>query len=197
MQAKPGVVTRRAAAAAAPAPVAKPAAATRPSRRAGPKLHESKAAQHQAAGQAAAENAVARRTRARRAAAAAEPTAIEAAPPTPLPDIDSGDAIDPLAASDYVAEIYNYYKRVEHSFLVNPDYMAQQVSLELCRLASGAQLHRGVLVLVLLASSVLLQNTELHQEVSRTNVGGAQRQDACHPGGLAGRCAPQVQGEPA
>lgn len=32
-----------------------------------------------------------------------------------------------LAATEYVNDIYTYYKRVEHKFLVPADYMKQQV----------------------------------------------------------------------
>ena len=48
-------------------------------------------------------------------------------PPSPVPDIDSADKDDPLAASEYIGDIFSYYKRVEPHFRVTPDYMARQV----------------------------------------------------------------------
>lgn len=45
-----------------------------------------------------------------------------------LPDIDSADAHDPLAATDFVTDIFSYYKRVEPQLRVAPDYMSRQVS---------------------------------------------------------------------
>lgn len=47
--------------------------------------------------------------------------------PAPLPDIDSGDAHDPLAATDWVQDIFAYYKRMEPQIRVSPDYMQRQV----------------------------------------------------------------------
>jgi hypothetical protein len=44
-----------------------------------------------------------------------------------LPDIDSFDAEDPLAATDFVSDIFSYYKRVEPQLRVAPDYMSRQV----------------------------------------------------------------------
>lgn len=46
---------------------------------------------------------------------------------SPLPDIDSSDRNDPLAATDYVHNIHNYYRRVEPKYRVDPAYMAGQV----------------------------------------------------------------------
>jgi cyclin B len=48
-------------------------------------------------------------------------------PQSPMPDIDSADRKDPLAASEYVADIFSYYKRVEPQFRVSPNYMSRQV----------------------------------------------------------------------
>ena len=48
-------------------------------------------------------------------------------PQSPMPDIDSGDKKDPLAASEYVADIFSYYKRIEPQFRVSPSYMSRQV----------------------------------------------------------------------
>ncbi len=50
-------------------------------------------------------------------------------PQSPMPDIDSGDKKDPLAASEYVADIFGYYKRIEPQFRVSPSYMSRQVRL--------------------------------------------------------------------
>lgn len=47
---------------------------------------------------------------------------------SPLPDIDSRDLSDPLAAADYVHNIYSYYRRVEPRYRVAQDYMSTQVS---------------------------------------------------------------------
>lgn len=47
--------------------------------------------------------------------------------PAPLPDIDSADTHDPLAATDWVQDIFAYYKRVEPSTRVASDYMSRQV----------------------------------------------------------------------
>lgn len=48
-------------------------------------------------------------------------------PLSPLPDIDSKDKNNPLAAADYAHDIYSYYRRVEPRFSVPSDYMASQV----------------------------------------------------------------------
>ncbi len=52
-------------------------------------------------------------------------------PASPMPDIDSQDRMNPLAASDYVNDIYNYYKRVENKYRVAPTYMSSQVCVGL------------------------------------------------------------------
>lgn len=44
-----------------------------------------------------------------------------------VPDIDSKDAGDPLAASVYVRDIFSFYKRIEGNFRPSPDYMSRQV----------------------------------------------------------------------
>lgn len=46
---------------------------------------------------------------------------------SPLPDIDSKDRSNPLAASEYASSIYNYYRRVEPKFKVATEYMTAQV----------------------------------------------------------------------
>ena len=48
-------------------------------------------------------------------------------PASPMPDIDSADRGDPLAATDYVEDIFAYYRRVESAFRTAPDYMKDQV----------------------------------------------------------------------
>lgn len=53
---------------------------------------------------------------------------VRAPPPSPLPDIDSGDRLNPLMAADYVNDIYYFYKRVERKYKVPSDYMTKQVS---------------------------------------------------------------------
>lgn len=50
-------------------------------------------------------------------------------PASPMPDIDSQDRMNPLAASDYVNDIYNYYKRVENKYRVAPTYMSSQADI--------------------------------------------------------------------
>jgi len=54
---------------------------------------------------------------------------VVAPPPSPLPDIDGADRMNPLAATEYVNDIYSYYKRVEHKFSVPADYMKQQADI--------------------------------------------------------------------
>lgn len=61
-----------------------------------------------------------------------------ACPPSPLPDIDSCDAEDPLAATDFVTDIFSYYKRVEPVLRVSPDYMAHQVGVFECGAVEGS-----------------------------------------------------------
>ena len=51
----------------------------------------------------------------------------KAAPESPLPDIDSLDENNPLAATEYVNDIYSYYRRAEPRYRVSPTYMASQV----------------------------------------------------------------------
>ncbi|KAL2895134.1 Cyclin-B2-4 [Bienertia sinuspersici] len=44
----------------------------------------------------------------------------------PIMDIDSGDQSNPLAVTDYIDDIYAYYKKVEGSSCVPSDYMDRQ-----------------------------------------------------------------------
>ncbi|EIE25341.1 A/B/D/E cyclin [Coccomyxa subellipsoidea C-169] len=46
-----------------------------------------------------------------------------------MPDIDSEDKGNELAAVDYVADIFSYYKRVEPQFRVSPTYMSRQTDI--------------------------------------------------------------------
>ncbi|KAI3459959.1 hypothetical protein Pfo_016622 [Paulownia fortunei] len=47
----------------------------------------------------------------------------------PLVDIDSCDKKNPLAVTEYIDEIYAYYKKTESSSCVPPKYMAQQFDI--------------------------------------------------------------------
>ncbi|XP_057468780.1 G2/mitotic-specific cyclin-2 [Actinidia eriantha] len=47
----------------------------------------------------------------------------------PVVDIDSGDKRNPLAVVEYIDDIYAYYKKVESSSCVLPNYMAQQFDI--------------------------------------------------------------------
>ncbi|KAL8532121.1 hypothetical protein ACS0TY_008656 [Phlomoides rotata] len=44
-------------------------------------------------------------------------------------DIDGGDATDPLAVVEYVEDLYAYYKKMENSSCVSPEYMSQQFDI--------------------------------------------------------------------
>ncbi|GBF88540.1 B-type cyclin [Raphidocelis subcapitata] len=50
-------------------------------------------------------------------------------PGSPLPDIDASDRGNPLAACDYVNDVYGFYRRVEPQFRVPADYMSQQADI--------------------------------------------------------------------
>ena len=52
---------------------------------------------------------------------------IKPQPLSPMPDIDSEDKGNELAASEYVADIFSYYRRVEPQYRVSPTYMSRQV----------------------------------------------------------------------
>ncbi|KAJ9703893.1 hypothetical protein PVL29_005255 [Vitis rotundifolia] len=47
----------------------------------------------------------------------------------PIMDIDGPDARNPLAVVEYVEDLYAYYRRMESSSCVSPDYMAQQFDI--------------------------------------------------------------------
>ncbi|CAL8460573.1 g102 [Coccomyxa elongata] len=65
-------------------------------------------------------------SRSEAAAAAAE---TKPQPLSPMPDIDSEDKGNELAASEYVADIFSYYKRVEPQYRVSPTYMSRQTDI--------------------------------------------------------------------
>lgn len=46
-----------------------------------------------------------------------------------LPDIDEEDKNDPLAATDYVKDIFAYYRRIEPFVRVGRDYMSRQMDI--------------------------------------------------------------------
>ncbi|KAI8549050.1 hypothetical protein RHMOL_Rhmol07G0321200 [Rhododendron molle] len=54
---------------------------------------------------------------------------MEDIPEKPVSDIDSADRKNPLAVVEYIDDLYAYYKRVESSSCVSPNYMAQQSDL--------------------------------------------------------------------
>lgn len=199
LQAKAGVLTRRAAAALAskedaplaaakpprpkhqrkapaapgPVPAAAAAAANQP-RRAG--LRERKAVPAAAA--------PARRVvKAAKAAAAARPLP---PPPSSLPDVDYCDRHDPLAVNEWVNEIFAYYKRVEPLLRASPDYMSRQVGSSRRRGQARAEVPPGAL-----AHAALQPRPPASL---RRLAGPHQRAHAGDPGRLAGGCAPQVQG---
>ncbi|KAM7517362.1 hypothetical protein LguiA_006945 [Lonicera macranthoides] len=47
----------------------------------------------------------------------------------PVADIDSGDKKNPLAVVEYIDDIHAYYKKIESSSCVSPNYMAHQFDL--------------------------------------------------------------------
>jgi len=102
-------------------------------------------------------------------AAAADRRAAAAEPASPMPDIDRADAADPLQASEYVGDIFTYYRRVEPQFRVAPDYMLQQVRARGCAAACWP---------------VCVGAPRGADAAGRAD--GHQRQDARHPGRLAG-----------
>lgn len=71
-------------------------------------------------------------------------------PASPIPDIDSKDRANPLAASAYVGDIFAYYRRVEPIFRTSPDYMKEQVLLSCsthCKQRGPSLYRRSILVL--------------------------------------------------
>ena len=75
-------------------------------------------------------------SRSESAATAPKAPAAAPAPASPIPDIDSEDSNNPLAATAYVGDIFAYYRRVEPIFRTAPDYMKNQVGLTNLQLAS-------------------------------------------------------------
>ncbi|KAK2373683.1 CYCLIN B2-4 [Trifolium repens] len=47
----------------------------------------------------------------------------------PILDIDTTDANNPLAVTEYIEDLYSYYRKVESSGCVSPHYMAQQFDI--------------------------------------------------------------------
>jgi cyclin B len=47
----------------------------------------------------------------------------------PILDIDTSDADNPLAVTEYIEDLYSYYRKVESSGRVSPNYMAQQFDI--------------------------------------------------------------------
>lgn len=64
-----------------------------------------------------------------RAEQALAPSKSKPIPLSPLPDIDSKDKANPLAAADYAADIFVHYKNVEPKFRVSPKYMTLQTDI--------------------------------------------------------------------
>ncbi|GAU29830.1 hypothetical protein TSUD_223760 [Trifolium subterraneum] len=47
----------------------------------------------------------------------------------PVLDIDTCDADNPLAVTEYIEDLYSYYRKVENTGCVSPNYMAQQFDI--------------------------------------------------------------------
>ncbi|KAK2373241.1 CYCLIN B2-4 [Trifolium repens] len=47
----------------------------------------------------------------------------------PILDIDTSDADNPLAVTEYIEDLYSYYRKVESTGCVSPNYMAQQFDI--------------------------------------------------------------------
>ncbi|KAK2373243.1 CYCLIN B2-4 [Trifolium repens] len=47
----------------------------------------------------------------------------------PILDIDTSDADNPLAVTEYIEDLYSYYRKVESFGCVSPNYMAQQFDI--------------------------------------------------------------------
>eukprot|EP00951_Prasinocladus_malaysianus_P027283 scaffold244241_cov40-Prasinocladus_malaysianus.AAC.1 len=59
----------------------------------------------------------------------AVPAAVPSSRAQQLPDIDSVDTTNPLAASEYACDIYKFYHRIEKSFMVSSTYMSNQTEI--------------------------------------------------------------------
>lgn len=67
-------------------------------------------------------------SRSEAAVSARKPTS--GAPPSPLPNIElASDHNNPLAASEYVNDIYHYFKRIEPKYRVHAGYMSRQTDI--------------------------------------------------------------------
>ncbi|KAK9813995.1 hypothetical protein WJX73_008530 [Symbiochloris irregularis] len=126
-----GVLTRRAAAAAEAAglaalekaPEAVPAGKPRPAPRAEPAAAE-QARKPPVAVQAASTSAILQK-RSEDAVAVRNP----APPPAPEVDVDELDKSNPRAATEYVNDIFDYFRRVEPHYRVSPSYMSRQTDI--------------------------------------------------------------------
>ncbi|KAI7842522.1 hypothetical protein COHA_003876 [Chlorella ohadii] len=139
-QGRPGVLTRRAAAQLAAAGNGNAQAAnagswgaTKPHKGLRPRDSNVPVVSQQAAAAAAEKPAAAGRSMSQllqsrsEAAVSGGKTKKQCVPA--LPDIDTADAADPLNATDFVADIFSYYKRVEPQLRVAPDYMTRQTDI--------------------------------------------------------------------
>lgn len=131
-----------------------------------------------------------------RSEAAVAPHSSTAAPPSPLPDIDSADKLNPLMASEYVNDIYSYYRRVESSFRVPESFMSTQASELLYACVLGAPWAFAGWSSCHSAPAWQTRWMGMAQVMAVLSMAadGRQREDARDPGGLAGGGAPQVQG---
>lgn len=107
-------------------------------------------------------------------------------PPSPLPDIDGADRSDPLAATEYVHDIFSYFKRVQDRYSVAPDYMAGQADIN----EKVRAFRRRGAARVASRSTHRPYRDDLHPDPDRATPPPA---DARHPDRLACRGAPQVQ----
>ena len=48
-------------------------------------------------------------------------------PASPMPDIDSQDAHNCLECTEYAADIFTFFRRLEPTVRIPPDYIVQQV----------------------------------------------------------------------
>ena len=54
---------------------------------------------------------------------------LQTAPASPMPDIDSKDHGNCLECSQYAADIFTFFRRMEPHVRIQPDYINQQVCL--------------------------------------------------------------------
>ncbi|GAU29832.1 hypothetical protein TSUD_223780 [Trifolium subterraneum] len=58
-----------------------------------------------------------------------EEVEMEDIPEEPVMDIDTSDENNPLAVTEYIEDLYSYYRKVENTGCVSPNYMAQQFDI--------------------------------------------------------------------